>query len=519
MFIHWGPVTLAKTEVGWSRQGSHGPEGAGNGTVPIDVYDNLYKRFAAEKFDAAQWVRVAQEGGFKYVVMISKHHDGFCLWNTKYTDYNIMHSPLGRDVIKEVADACHKVGMPLGIYYSQRNWHHPDYFGKEHQRYIEYMHNQLRELLTNYGKVSTLYLDSWHPGVFKAADWDSEKLFRMAHELQPQIVISNRSSLPGDYDSPECQIGAFQNDRPWESDWTITGSSWSWQGTQPVQSLESCLHGLLYTVGGDGNFLLNIGPKPDGSVEPSQIARTREIGDWLGKYGESIYGTRGGPFKPGRGIVSTWNGNLVYIHVLKWSGDTLTLPALPKKILASSLLTGGEVQMDEVDGQLTFAVQKPDQKEIDTIIKLTLDGPAAEIPALSPNATVSGLIAPTMKAAASSFFQSGAAYAPAKAIDGDPTTRWATDAGTHQAWLEVDLGKPMTFDRAAIGETYARVQSFELEYQDGEQWKSFYHGTTIGEGFLTPRLDAITAQHVRLNIVDASEGPSINELQLYAPRK
>ena len=254
---------------------------------------------------------------------------------------------------------------------------------------------------------------------------------------------------------------------------------------------------------------------------PNRWSASKEVGDWMAKYGESIIGTRGGPWKPSKFMTSTRKDNIVYVHVTSWPGDSITLPAIGKKITASSLLGGGAVKVEQPDpaAAITIAVAPSDRQETDTIVKLELDGQAMEITPIAGVASGSGLIAPTMKATASNIYQNNAAYGQEKAIDGDPDTRWATDEGTHQAWLEVDLGKPMTFDRADIGETYDRVQSFELQYLDGRQWKTFCHGTTIGEQLSTPAFDAITAQHVRLNILDASEGPSINQFQLYAPEE
>ncbi len=186
--------------------------------------------------------------------------------------------------------------------------------------------------------------------------------------------------------------------------------------------------------------------------------------------------------------------------------------------MASSLLTGGNVQLEQTDATMTLTVAKANQQEIDTIIKLTLDGSALDIAPMSVNVHALGLITPAMKVTASNIYQNNAQYGPDKATDGDDDTRWATDAGTKQAWLEIDMGKPMTFDRATINEAYGkRVQSFELQYQDGKQWKTAYKGTTIGENFQTPKFEAVTAQHVRLNILDATEGPTIAEFQLLKP--
>jgi alpha-L-fucosidase len=378
LFIHWGPVSLKGQEIGWSRE--KGPNGA-RGTIPVEVYDNLYKEFNPRQFDAKEWVAVAKAAGMKYLVFTSKHHDGFCEFDSKLTDYRITssNSPFRRDVVKELADACHQAGIRFGLYYSQPDCHHPDYRTAHHDRYVRYLHGQVRELLTNYGQLDVIWFDGLGGS---AKDWDADQLFTMIHKLQPGIIINNRCGLPGDFDTPEQTIGAFRVDRPWESCITI-GSQWAWRPNDQIKSLRECVQTLVNCAGGNGNLLLNAGPMPTGEIEPRQVARLKEIGEWLGKCGESIYGTRGGPYKPGNGIVSTCKGKTVYVHVLKWNGDTVTLPVLPRKIVSSSTLTGGTVQVTTGGQSLTLAVSEKDRQEIDTIIKLELDSPATDIAPLA----------------------------------------------------------------------------------------------------------------------------------------
>lgn len=514
MFIHWGPVSLTAKEIGWSR----------GKQTPIEEYDNLYKRFNPTKFDADEWVRIAKAGGMKYIVLTTKHHDGFCLWDTKLTDYNIMNSPFKRDVVKELAAACKKGGIEFGTYYSVCDWHHPDFpltspGGRVRREkfnldaYNEYLLGQMKELVVNYGPILTMWNDV--PQGFHGRGVKSIKMLR---ELQPDIVINNRTGDGGDYDTPEQQIGGFNMDRPWESCMTIASSNiWAWGGEKDgVKPLEQCLHMVIRGAGGNGNVLLNVGPRPDGVIDPLQANRLKEVGDWLGKYGESIYGTRGGPWKPAKDVYSTRKGNTVYIHALKLSGETLELPALPGKVVSAALLTGGDLKWSQDDSRILLTIPKANQQKIDTIVKLTLDGPADAIRPLSMAS--SGLIKPEMKAAASNVFSGDSTYAAAKAIDGEAGSRWATNGGTRQAWLDVDFGRTLTFDGAAIDEAFpGRVQSFELQAKVDGAWKTVYKGTKLGANF-SVRFDPVTAQAVRLNILDATEGPTINELQLLPPK-
>jgi len=384
MFVCWGPVSLTGEEIGWSRHapptGSRKVPWGGEGKTPKDVYDNLYKKWKPDKFNADEWVRVAGDMGAKYMIFLVKHHDGFCLYDTKLTEYRSTgpESAWKVDVIRRVADACHKAGLKLIVYYSQPDWHHPDYGTDRHDRYIEFLHGQVRELLTNYGRIDGLWFDLGG----KPGDWNSVQLFKMARGLQPHLIINNRLGLPGDFDTPEQQIGKFQTHRPWESCITL-GTQWSWKPNDQIKTLKECIDILVRCAAGDGNLVLNTNPMPDGQIEPRQVERFREIGAWLKQYGQSVYGTRGGPYKPMQDIASTSKGNTVYIHVLNWSGDTITLPNLPKKVLAASLLTGGTVEVKQDDRGLTIQVPAQSRQEIDTIVKLDLNGPALDIPPLN----------------------------------------------------------------------------------------------------------------------------------------
>jgi len=512
LFIHWGPVSLKGTEIGWSRGGERrGRNDKSTGSVPVEIYDNLYKQFNPVKFDAEQWVQMAKDAGMKYLVFTSKHHDGFSMFDSKLTDYKISNSPFKRDVVKELADACHKGGLKLGYYYSPVDWYHPDYRTENHARYIEYMHGQLREICSNYGRIDIIWFDSLGGS---AKDWDSENLFKMIRQLQPEVIINNRAGLPADHDTPEQRIGKFQNDRPWETCMTIC-RQWAWKPDDQMKSFKQCIQTLVKTVGGDGNLLFNVGPMPDGRIEPRQVERLKEMGAWLKKYGQSIYGTRGGPFKPGAWGASTYKGNAVYIHVLNWSGEKLLLSPVPKKIVAGSVLTGGEASVRQTDEAIEISVPKADWHEIDTIIKLQLDGSADEI---APVGVPSASLAHEKKARASNIFQKNRQYGPDKVVDDDPATRWATDTGTKQAWLEVDLGKAATFNQVKIAEAYDRVREFELQYKNTTQWKTFARGTKIGADY-SKTFEPVTARQVRLNILNSTDGPTIWEFQLLAPKK
>ena len=512
MFIHWGPVSLKGTEIGWSR----------GAQVPLEEYDNLYKQFNPTKFNADEWVRTAKDAGMKYLVITSKHHDGFCIFNTKQTDYNIMNSPFGRDPLKELSEACRKQDIAFGTYYSVCDWHHPDFprgspGGKTRKpnpnldRYEQYLRQQVQELIRQYGPLLVLWFDV--PQEFKAER--GKGVVDFVRSLQPGILINNRCANPGDFDTPEQRVGTLQTQRPWETCMTIC-RQWAWKPDDKMKSLKECLDVLVRCAGGDGNLLFNVGPMPTGEIEPRQVQRLKEMGRWMAKYGQTLYGTRGGPYRPGPWGASTSKGNTLYVHILQWEGETITLPAIDRKVLSSSVLTGGKAGVRQTAEGIEISVAPADRQELDTLVALTLDGPAFDA---TVQKTASASAARGGKASASNVFQKNAAsYGPDKAFDDDPGTRWAADAGTREAWLAVDLGSPQTIDRAALSEYTPRIQEFVIEYQKDGQWQAAARGKRAGEDF-EMKFAPVTAQVWRLNILKASDGPTIWEFQLFAAKK
>ncbi len=521
MFIHWGPVSLKGTEIGWSR----GRE------IPIAEYDNLYKQFNPVNFNADEWVSVAKAAGMKYIVLTTKHHDGFCLWNTRETDYNIMNTPFGRDVVKELSNACKKAGIDFGTYYSSCDWYHPAFplgspGGKTKKpspdlaAYDQYLRKQLTELIINYGPLLTIWFDV--PQVYSAEY--GIPMVNMLHNLQPDILINNRAySEPGrtsgyahqhtvgDYETPEQQIGSFQIDRPWETCMTIA-SQWAWKPDDKVKSLEQCLQSLVRSAGGDGNLLFNVGPKPDGSIEPLQIERLKEMGQWLQKYGYSIYGKRGGPFKPTDWGVSTRKGNTIYLHILNWFGNSpkIVLPDIGMEIKSCKLTDGSPVKLTKQGTNMVIEFSGKALQPINTIIEIEVKGNAMDIQpmeigsqSLSYNKKVTASSNPNPKWKDISSINNGDWVGHA----------WSPDKEDKAPWAEIDLGKPQKISKAIIYESGQSVNSFELQYLSGEKWKTIYKGKSIGEK-AEIKLPKTTAQKVRLVLADFSEVPGIYEIVL-----
>lgn len=503
MFIHWGPVTLTGHEIGWSR---------GNQT-PIEVYDSLYKRFNPTNFNAAEWVAAAKTAGMKYIILTTKHHDGFCLWDTKETDYNIMNSPFHRDVVKELSVACKKQRIAFGTYYSTCDWHHPDFPltspGGRKKRpqsdldsYNRYLLAQIKELITNYGPLLTIWNDV--PQEFKGR---GARTISMVRQLQPDILINNRTGDGGDYDTPEQRVGKYQADRPWETCMTIC-RQWSWKPNDEMKSLKQCIQTLVTCAGGDGNLLFNVAPTPDGIIEPRQVGRLKEIGAWLEKNGGSIYGTRGGPWMPAQFFCSTRKGSSIFLHLLHEDDGEVRLPALPRKVISASLMSGGRAKVTEEAETLRIRFDPAAIDPIDTIVRLEIEGSAMDLPAIAVKSDVN--------ATASNVFQNKQhEYGPQQVLDRDPHTRWATDSGTKQAWLAIDLGKTLTVQRVRIEEAIAnRVQKFELQCLSDQGWKTILAGKTIGRWFQAT-FEPVTAREFRVNILDATDGPTIADIEFF----
>jgi alpha-L-fucosidase len=391
LFIHWGPSSIMGVEISWARQ-DHPYDHPGNGPfVPNELYDVLYRSFNPVKFDADQWMKLAKEAGFKYVVFTSKHHDGFSMWHTKLRDYNISNTPFKRDICKELADAAHKYGLKLGWYYSTRDWSHPDYLVDDNKKYNDFYEGQIRELLTNYGKVDIMWFDhaagNW-------SDYTFGRLFDMMYSLQSEnLLVNNRAArfvggakdsppsqaiqklVGGDYDTPEQKIGKFQTDRAWESCMTMTkcqGGGWSYRPDGKTISYKETLQTLVHTVTGDGNLLLNVGPLPTGEFPSDQVEILKKIGKWLKKNGESIYGTRGGPLPNGKWGGMTQKGDKIYVHILNWpqDGSPLVLGALDKKIISSKGLNVADSHVKQTSEGIEIELSAKNRDEIDSIVVL-----------------------------------------------------------------------------------------------------------------------------------------------------
>jgi alpha-L-fucosidase len=332
MFIHWGLYSvLGRHE--WVME---------NEGIPVSEYQELAKRFTPKPNAARDGAKLARRAGKKYMVMTTKHHEGFCLFDTKYTSYCAPKQACGRDLVKEYAEAARAEGLRVGFYHSLMDWHHPD--GARcaddeaaRKRFVEYIHGQVRELCAY--KPDVLWYDVAWP--LDADGWESLKMNRMVRGLLPDVIINNRAKVPEDFDTPEQRIEASKG-RAWESCMTMNGSWGYHKNDDDWKTPKTVVRNLITCARGGGNYLLNIGPKPDGSIPEESIRILTAVGKWMDKNGSTIYGSN--PCRVGRSnyLNFTRKGNTLYVHAHFWPGETLVVAGLTNKVLSAKLLAGGK---------------------------------------------------------------------------------------------------------------------------------------------------------------------------------
>ena len=352
MFIHWGLYAeLGRHEWAMYMEG-----------IPSLEYERLAKKFKPKKNAARDWARLARKAGMKYMVMTTKHHEGFCLFDTKTTDYCAPKQACGRDLVQEYVNAARAEGLGVGFYFSLMDWHHPDgescaWDEDARKRFVKYMHAQVRELCTNYGKIDIMWYDVSHP--LDAKGWESRKLNKMVFALQPDIVINDRSQLPMDFGTPEQHISA-QDDkgdgRGWEACMTMNGSWGYHKNDHDWKTPSDSIRNLITCARGGGNYLFNIGPKPDGSIPPDSIRILTKVGEWLkGKNSKTIFGAD--RCSVGGSLFSTFTqkGKTLWVHCQHWPGSDWSLAGIKTKVKSAKLLcTGKKVEFKQDAFRLHF---------------------------------------------------------------------------------------------------------------------------------------------------------------------
>jgi alpha-L-fucosidase len=387
MFIHWGIMSMVPGC--WSQFQE---------LIAMKEYAKLADRFKGEKFDAHAWAGLAAEAGMKYMVLTTRHHDGFCLFDSKVSDFTSVKTAAKRDFVAEYVAACRQAGLRVGFYYSLLDWRFPGYF--EREKYpesaaalVQQAHDQIRELLSNYGPIDIFWSDGqwfWSKGTIDweaikkpevmRSFWRAQELETMIRTLQPNILINDRlGGVPGDYDTTEQRVGEARDGRAWEACMTIPDhDGWSYvHNSLSRKSVPQLLRHLVMAARGEGNFLLNVGPKPDGSIPEEEQAILREIGKWMKRHGEGIYGSQVPPTFGTTIAIWTRKANTGYLYLLAWPGETLVVARIASKVKSATLLSTGEPVhfRQEYNGRLVFSGLPADPPDpYMPAIKVVFDG-------------------------------------------------------------------------------------------------------------------------------------------------
>lgn len=500
--------------------------------------------FNPQKFDAAEWLDVVERAGAKYISFTTKHVLGFCMWDNPYSEFDIMSTEFKRDVCKELADEARARDLGLFWYYGSTDRAHPEYkrnLTDPESPFYDYQYKTVELLLTKYGRIDGMWWDGNHKH-------HGEELMQMSEKLQPHLLMTGRYHKPsGDFHTPEQEVGAFNIDHPWESCIPIQGLTWMWNGGRDIKDTPTCLKALSQCVIGGGNLLLNISPKPDGTLQQEQVDVLLDMGEWLETCGDAVYKTRGGPYKPGTWGGSCRKGNKVYLHIMQHIEDgVLELPALPHAIKSSRILTSGRFKVKSEGDKWIFKLnRKARRPDPITVIELELEGDAMALDPVETGGERQTLVYDVVATASSEQFTNTPAatvvhiseiednsalyrkkwfrlkreeelteemknltdYPFEKRSRGFRLRYWVAAKEDPQPWLEVDLGSVKKISDVHLMEKFNRIRAFKLQYEKDGKWVTFYKGKRLN--FFDLKLkEPIEAQKVRLLITRQSdEGP------------
>ncbi|MBN1996720.1 alpha-L-fucosidase [candidate division KSB1 bacterium] len=405
MFIHWGLYAMpARHE--WVKNRER---------IPDEDYQIYFDLFHPDLYNPEQWAKAAKNAGMKYFVVTAKHHEGFCLWDSKYTDYKVTNTPYGKDLLKPMVEAFRAEGLKVGFYYSLIDWHHPEYpvdrihpmrdnkefrqnaKDRDVKKYAEYLHSQVRELLTDFGTINCLFLDYSFPGEDGKGhdDWQSEKLLAMVRELQPNVIVNDRLDLldtPGGWDfrtpeqfMPRSWITVNDIKVPWETCQTFSGSWGYYRDENTWKSVHQLVVMLIETVSKGGNLLLNVGPTGRGTFDQRAMDRLQGMGEWIKYHDRSIYGCTQAPeeFQKPDNCLLTYNLGLnrLYIHVLEWPFKSLHLDGYAGKVKYAQLLNdASEIRFAEKRG--AWMAKERGYAEETLTLQLPVNPPDVTVPVI-----------------------------------------------------------------------------------------------------------------------------------------
>ncbi len=564
MFIHWGLYAALAGSYNGKEIDNNGEWIMDRAMIPVAAYAAYAKDFNPVKFDADAWVRIAKGAGMKYLVITAKHHDGFAMYPSKVSPFNLRDAtPFTRDPLAELAAACRREGLKFGVYYSQAmDWHHPGgqppnrgwWDEAQHGDMTNYIDTiavpQVRELCSNYGSLFELWWDMPRNMTPELAG----KLHAVVQELQPQVIMNNRlgGGVKGDIETPEQYIPSTggPEGRDWETCMTMN-NTWGFKRQDTDwKSGADLIRKLVDIAHKGGNFLLNVGPTAEGEIPAASVERLREVGEWVAKNGEAIYGTTASPVPYLSWGRATRKGNVLYLHVFDWPADgqlrvpmqcqvtgahLLARPDEPLQVVTAAAAHGAatpsadggcsSASVRRTDAAPAFAGLRRGEHGAATtrgglVIHLPTRPPApADAPVTVIKLTLAGepVVAPPLTRNKPARASAGDAK---KAFDGSAGRSWEAQKGDKAGWVEVDLRQPEPVAALAFDEPHRgagkRGQKFRLQARDGEAWQTVVAGETKGYGTST-NFPPLTAQVFRLEIFESKDTAAVAEFQLYRP--
>jgi alpha-L-fucosidase len=543
VFLHWTPSVNCGGEVSWIMKQDMGDMPR----VPVEVYKALPKIFDPKKFDPKAWVKLFEDAGIRYAVIVPKHHDGYAMWDTKVPGENVMATPFKRDYVKAMAEACHGSAVQFCLYYSILEWESKKYSAAKGADLTAYKNEvfkpHMKELLTKYGKVGCVWFDGhWDES------WTHEnakEMYAYMRRLQPGTLLGNRIDAKsngskvcawtgsfwhgadpvGDYQAREMDVGQFYMDKAWDNCYNLRANpcgSWSWikdQYNWPTRTREDVIGKLIECIGRDGGLLLGVGPREDGTIDRDDAFALRNIGLWMKENGTAVYGTRGGPWMPGPWGVSTRKGNKVYLFVQQLKDGKVTLPALPAKVLSAQMLQGAPVDCAEADGTLTISIPRGRRNLIPAaIVELTLDQDALKLAPVSSAASIASLsLGKPVEVSSVWPGRDKTNLKPEFITDGDETTHWAAEESARSAVITVDLGKESSVQKISFCDgPYRRTRDYAIEALVGDKWQTLGEGTeTNFSGTAEVKVPDLKTRKVRVTIRKAIDTPVVAEIHVF----